>query len=119
MRGIEGVIVDGACRDVDEAFDHDFAVYGSYAVPLTARGRVIETGWNEPVSFGGLTVAPGDLVIADSSGVVFVTAAQVEAVLGAAEEIVAREHAMADAVRERRPMAEVMGANYERLLERA
>ncbi len=119
MRGIVGVIVDGACRDVDEAFDHDFAVYGSYAVPLTARGRVIETGWNEPVSFCGLTVGPGDLVIADSSGVVFVPLAQAEAVLGAAEEIVAREQAMADAVRERRPMAEVMGANYERLLERA
>ena len=59
VRGIEGVIVDGACRDVDEAFDHDFAVYGSSAVPLTARGRVMETGWNEPVSFAGLTVNPG------------------------------------------------------------
>jgi regulator of RNase E activity RraA len=118
-RGIEGVIVDGACRDVDESFDHDFAVYGSHAVPLTARGRVLETGWNEPVSFGGLTVAPGDLVIADSSGVVFIAAAHADEVVAAAEDIVARERAMAEAVRARRPMSEVMGANYERLLERA
>ena len=118
-RGIEGVIVDGACRDVDEAFDHNFAVYASHAVPLTARGRVMEVGWNEPVSFGGLTVGPGDLVIADSSGVVVLPAAHVEEILNAAEDIVAREHAMAEAVRAHQPMSEVMGANYERLLERA
>jgi regulator of RNase E activity RraA len=118
MRGIEGVIVDGACRDVDEAFELDFAVYASHAVPLTARGRVMEVGWNEPVGFGGLTVTPGDLVIADSSGVVFVKREHAEAVVAAAEDIVAREQAMAEAVRERRPMSEVMGANYERLLER-
>src|SRR3954453_10228363 len=46
LRGIEGVIVDGACRDVDEALEHNFAVYASYAVPLTARGRIMETAWN-------------------------------------------------------------------------
>jgi regulator of RNase E activity RraA len=119
VRGVEGVIVDGACRDIDEAFDHDFAVYGSSAVPLTARGRVLETGWNEPVSFGGLTVEPGDLVIADSSGVVFIPSDHADDVLSAAEDIVARERAIAQAVREHHPMAEVMGANYEQLLERA
>jgi 4-hydroxy-4-methyl-2-oxoglutarate aldolase len=117
VRGIEGVIVDGACRDIDEAFDHDFAVYGSGAVPLTARGRVTETAWNEPVEFAGLTVKPGDLVIADSSGVVFLPAERATDIVAAAEDIADREKAMAHAVRERRPMAEVMGANYERLLE--
>ena len=72
-----------------------------------------------PIRFGDLTVTPGDLVLADSSGVVFVPAAHAEEVLAAAEDIAARERAMADAVRDHRPMAEVMGANYERLLERA
>ena len=85
----------------------------------TPRGRIIEVDWNVPVAFSGLKVAPGDLVIADSSGVVFVPAAHIEEVLSAAEDIAAREQAMGDAVRERKPMSEVMGANYERLLERA
>jgi regulator of RNase E activity RraA len=119
MRGIEGTIVDGACRDVDEAIEHDYAVYARHAVPLTARGRVIEVAWNEPVAFGGLTVSPGDLVIADSSGVVFVPGEHAEHVLSVAEEIVTREQAMADAVRERRPLSDAMGASYEHLLERA
>jgi len=117
LRGIEGVVVDGACRDVDEAIEHDFAVYASYAVPLTARGRIMEVGWNVPVSFGGLTVEPGDLVIADSSGLVFVPAARAEEVLAVGEEIVGREQAMAEAARAGRPMSDVMGADYERLLE--
>jgi regulator of RNase E activity RraA len=119
VRGIEGVVVDGACRDADEAIDLGFAVYASAAVPLTARGRIVEVAWNQPVPFGGLTVSPGDLVLADSSGVVFIAAAQAEQVIEVAEEIAARERAMADAVRDHRPMSEVMGASYERLLERA
>jgi 4-hydroxy-4-methyl-2-oxoglutarate aldolase len=119
VRGIEGVVVDGACRDADEAIDLDFAVYASTAVPLTARGRIVEVAWNVPIQIGELTVTPGDPVLADSSGVVFLPAAQAEEIVTAAEDIAARERAMADAVRDHRPMAEVMGANYERLLERA
>jgi 4-hydroxy-4-methyl-2-oxoglutarate aldolase len=119
VRGIEGVVIDGACRDADEAIDLDFAVYGSVAVPLTARGRIVEVAWNVPIQFAGLTVTPGDLVLADSSGVVFLGAARAEEIVTAAEDIAARERAMADAVRANRPMSEVMGATYERLLERA
>jgi 4-hydroxy-4-methyl-2-oxoglutarate aldolase len=119
VRGIEGVVVDGAVRDADEAIDLDFAVYATVAVPLTARGRIVEVAWNVPIRFGDLDVQPGDLVLADSSGVVFVSAEHAAEVISAAEDIAARERAMAEAVRAKRPMAEVMGANYERLLERA
>jgi len=119
VRGIEGVVADGAVRDADEAIDLDFAVYASAAVPLTARGRIVEVAWDVPIRFATLTVTPGDLVLADSSGVVFLEQAQAEEVIAAAEDIAARERAMAEAVRANRPMSEVMGANYERLLERA
>ena len=100
VRGIEGVIVDGACRDADEAIDLDFAVYASAAVPLTARGRIVEVGLERADPVRRLTVAPGDLVMADSSGVVFLGAAHAEEVIAAAEDIAARERAMADAVRD-------------------
>ncbi len=116
VRGVEGVIVDGACRDVDESRALGLPVYARAAVPRTARGRVIETAWNEPVTIGDVTVAPGDLVIADGSGVVFLPASHVAEVLHAAEQIVAREQAMAAAVRAGRPLVEVMGASYETLL---
>ena len=115
MRGVEGVIVDGACRDVDESRELGLPVYARAAVPLTARGRVIETAWNEPVTIGDLSVAPGDLVLADGSGVAFLSAAHAGKIIDTAEQIATREQAMAQALRSGRPITEAMGTSYEEL----
>lgn len=115
-RGVAGVVVDGACRDVDESREMGLPVYARATVPITARGRIIETGWNEPVSIGGVAVAPGDYVIADGSGVVFVPSARIEEILSIAERVAERERLMANDVRSGRAVAEVMGTNYENML---
>ncbi|MNW21232.1 hypothetical protein D3C71_2220300 [compost metagenome] len=60
----------------------------------------------------------GDWVVADSSGVAFVPAASIEAVLDAAEIIAAKEAAMTKAVLAGNPVSAVMGASYEHLLEK-
>lgn len=116
-RGAEGVLVDGAVRDVDEANDLGLPVYGRNGTPRTARGRVIEKDWNVPIEFAGVTVEPGDLVIADRSGVVFVPRSHAENVLERAELIVAKETKMGELVREGRPMIDVMTTDYETMLE--
>lgn len=115
-RGLGGVIVDGACRDVDEARDLALPVYAKGCTPLTARGRLAETGWDVPVQLGTVTVTPGDLVIADASGVVFVPAARAADVLRAAEEIASREAAMAARIRAGEPVSQVLSASYEDML---
>ena len=115
-REIEGVIVDGACRDVDESTELALPVYARATVPITARGRIFEKSWNQPIQVGGVEVAPGDLVLADGSGVVFIPALQAEAIVSAAERIAHRETAMAAAVRAGRPLADVMNRSYEELL---
>ncbi|WP_067929417.1 RraA family protein [Alicyclobacillus shizuokensis] len=117
QRGVRGVIVDGACRDVDEIEDMGFPVYAKGVVPCTARGRVIEYGWNDPVVVAGVKVAPGDYVVADSSGVVFIPRSHVEEVIQAAEQIVRQESAMAERLRAGEPSVDVMGRNYETMLE--
>ncbi|HUZ20927.1 MAG TPA: RraA family protein [Acidimicrobiales bacterium] len=119
VRGIEGVVVDGPCRDLDEAVAVGFPVYGRSPTPVTARGRLVELDWNVPIVFGGLVVSPGDLVIADGSGVAFVGAGRAEEVVEAATSIAAREAEMAAAVRRGEPPSSAMGASYERLLQRA
>ena len=118
LRGVEGVIIDGACRDVPEAVELELAVFGRAPVAVTARGRVVENAWNQPVQIPGTTVRPGDLVIADASGVAFVPQAAQDEVLAAAEQIAAREVAMAQALTQGAPISEVMGADYESLLSR-
>jgi regulator of RNase E activity RraA len=114
--GIEGVVVDGAVRDVDEATHLGLPVFAATGVPVTARGRVAERAWNVDVEVAGVPVSPGDYVVADGSGVVFVPAAGIDAVLAKAEAVAARERAMIAKVREGRPMVEVMGADYGNLL---
>jgi 4-hydroxy-4-methyl-2-oxoglutarate aldolase len=116
-RGVGGVIVDGACRDVDEARELGLPIYARACVPRTARGRLVETRWNHPVRVAGITVAPGSLVVADSSGVVFVPAGHAEAVAAAASEIAEREAAMARRIQAGEPVSQVMSAAYEHMLQ--
>jgi len=116
MRGVAGVIADGPVRDVDEAREMDFPVFGRSATARTARGRIAEQATDVPVAIGEVTVQPGDYAIADASAVVFIAASEIERVLESAETIAARERAMAQALREGRPIGEVMGANYEHML---
>jgi 4-hydroxy-4-methyl-2-oxoglutarate aldolase len=117
LRGVAGVIADGPVRDIDEARQHDFPVFGSSVTTFTARGRIVELATGEPIKVGDIGVKPGDYAIADGSGVVFISAENIERVVAAAESIAAREVAMAKALREGKPITEVMGANYEDMLK--
>ncbi len=118
VRGVSGVIADGPVRDVDEARQMDFPVFARATTAFTARGRVAEASTDEPIQVGDVTVSAGDYVAADGSGVVFIRASDAEIVLDAAESIAAREAVMARALLSGKPITEVMGANYETMLER-
>jgi 4-hydroxy-4-methyl-2-oxoglutarate aldolase len=116
LRGVAGAIADGPVRDIDEARQLDFPVFGTSVTTFTARGRLVELDTGSPITVRDVTVKPGDYAIADGSGVVFIAAEGIERVVATAEEIFAREAAMAQALREGKPITEVMGANYENML---
>jgi regulator of RNase E activity RraA len=116
-REISGVVIDGACRDADEMVDLDFPVYASAVVPTTARGRIVEHSYNQKITIGNIDVQPGDLVIADRSGIVFIPSSYAEKVITAAERIAEKEALMANLIREGNPVSKVMGKNYETMLE--
>jgi regulator of RNase E activity RraA len=121
VRGVAGVVADGPLRDVDEAMAYEFPVFSRSLTSRTARGRVVELGVQVPVTIGAVqggevTVMPGDYVLADRSAVIFIAAADIERVLDAAEMIVAKEAAMAKAILAGTPIGQVMGGNYEHML---
>lgn len=119
LKGLSGVVVDGACRDVDDSREVGFPVYARAVVPVTARGRIMQQSVNEEIQFAGVQVHPGDLVIADGSGVVFIPRPREGEVITEAEAIAARESKMAEAVRSGRSVVEVMeGLGYESMLEK-
>jgi regulator of RNase E activity RraA len=117
-RGVAGVIVEGPARDIDDSRRLDFPVYARGATARTARGRIVEVATNEPITVGEVNVRAGDYAIADASAVVFVWQEDIARVLDAAEAIMQREELMAQALREGKPISEVMGANYEHMLKR-
>jgi 4-hydroxy-4-methyl-2-oxoglutarate aldolase len=119
QKGLSGVVIDGACRDVDASHEAGFPVFARAAVPFTARGRIVEESFNREIDFAGVRVAPGDLVIADGSGVVFVPQAREVEVIEEAEAISRYEAEIAAEIRAGSAIAEVMARRgYETLLEK-
>ena len=118
MQKVQGVIVDGLCRDIDEGRDIGFPIFARGVIPSTARGRIIETDFNCPVTVGEITVRPGDWVIADGSGVVFIAAENVEAVLDQAEKLVAREATLLKEIEAGVPVSKVMSRTYEHMTQK-
>lgn len=119
LRGVAGVIVEGFARDIDEANEIGFPVYGRGATARTARGRIHEVETGGAIRVGDVEVASGDWVVADGSGAAFVPADRIGEVLRAAERIAAKEAAMTKGVLGGRAVSQVMGADYEHLLEQA
>ncbi|MBM9463594.1 demethylmenaquinone methyltransferase [Aeromicrobium sp. YIM 150415] len=116
-RGVAGVVIDGATRDLDEVIELGLPLYAKTAVPVSARGRYVEVGWNRPVKMNGVTVRPGDFIIADASGVMVIPAERAEHLVAVAEEVVAAEKALVEQVRSGRAVSAVMGKNYETLAQ--
>lgn len=78
-KGLAGVVIDGAVRDWREIEGHGLPVlargFTLAASPKTGQGEV-----NVPVACGGVVVHPGDVIVADSNGVVVVPREGAEAV---------------------------------------
>jgi len=116
-KGISGIVIDGACRDIDESRDLEFPVYARGALPMTARNRVMQESFNQEIQFAGVQVHPGDLVIADGSGVVVIPRSQEEEVVKEAEVVAATEARMADGIRQGMSVLEVLEKlGYEAML---
>jgi 4-hydroxy-4-methyl-2-oxoglutarate aldolase len=115
-RGVIRTIVHGAVRDTNEATDIGYPVYGATTTPRTTRGRAQEHAWNIEIDVAGVTIRPGDLILADTTGIVVIPAAYTDTVLHLATSIVTQESALAAAITAGTPISSVMGAAYEQML---
>jgi RraA family protein len=88
--GIAGVIIYGSVRDTEAIRALGFPTYAVGANPngptKQVPGRI-----NRPVSVGGTTVNPGDLIVADADGVVVVERSKAGSVVAQAAQKVADE----------------------------
>ena len=88
--GIAGVIMDGAVRDSLEIDDMDFPVF---SVGTNPNGPTKNIGGRigHPISCGGVSVNPGDFVLADADGVVVVERHQLAGMIPVAHKKVEDE----------------------------
>jgi regulator of RNase E activity RraA len=90
-QGEIGAIVDGGVRDVGECRSIDYPMWSRDVTPLTGKWRVQTVAINMPVEIAGVQVIPGDIVIADETGICFVPIELAQAVLDRARDIHAAE----------------------------
>jgi 4-hydroxy-4-methyl-2-oxoglutarate aldolase len=78
--GVAAVVIDGAVRDFSAICDLGFPMFAAGLNPngptKNVPGRV-----NHPISIGGVTVSPGDLVVGDADGVTVIERAKVPSIL--------------------------------------
>jgi len=117
-KGISGVVIDGACRDLDDCVEIGFNVYARGCVVATARGRIIEESTNTMIQFGGVQVRPADVVFGDKSGVVVIPQERIDDVIAKAEQLLEKEEAMVADILSGKSMLEVdQKYNYETMLK--
>jgi 4-hydroxy-4-methyl-2-oxoglutarate aldolase len=97
--GIAGVVIDAAVRDSEEIVEMGYPVY---AVGTNPNGptKFVPGRLNHPVSIGGVTVNPGDLVIGDADGVTILEREKAPFMLDLAAKKVADEQARIAAIRQ-------------------
>lgn len=95
---IAGCVVDGAIRDVETIHHLGLPVWSRAITPRTGKHRMQALEINAAALLDGCVVEPGDLVVADASGVCIVPAAQIAPVLAICEQAHATERAVLDAM---------------------
>lgn len=93
-RGYTGAVIDGGVRDVAYLRKIGFPVFATGIVPSTSLHHYRFAGSQIPMICNGIPVNPGDIVVADSDGVVVVPRAQAQPVLNLAQQMDFKEHSM-------------------------
>jgi 4-hydroxy-4-methyl-2-oxoglutarate aldolase len=111
-RGIAGMIVDGAGRDIDELRDIGWPIFTR---AITARGthtmfsgRKEDLSLNVPIVCGGVLVNPGDMIIADENGITVVPQTNLVPVMERAKQQAEREAATREWVKQGKTVEDLL-----------
>ena len=110
VAGVAGAAIDGYGTDFEEIRQQDVPMWCLGPSPITTKLLGLEGAFNVPVSCGGVTVHPGDAILADESGVVVVRPWEIDYVV---EEAMKRQLAEPETVRRLRAgekLHEIRGA---------
>jgi regulator of RNase E activity RraA len=107
-RGYAGAVIDGGVRDVAYLRKIGFPVYATDIVPSTSVHHYRFAGSQVAVNCDGVTVNAGDIVTADSDGVVVVPRARAQEVLTLAQQMDFKEHSMYAVIEQMKSIVEAV-----------
>jgi regulator of RNase E activity RraA len=105
VRGMAGVIVDGGARDIAELRALGLPTFSRSVVPSSTVGRWAGVSSNQPVQCAGITVNPGDIIVADEDGVVAVPKDRAAEVLKKSRDIDELETKMGPLIKENKALS--------------
>jgi regulator of RNase E activity RraA len=85
-KGIEGVVIDGGCRDADQIVGINFPVFSRHITPTTCKTRVKILEINGIIQCCGIRIKPGNIIVADQTGIVVVPQEKANDILEKAKE---------------------------------
>jgi len=92
-RGITGFVVDGTVRDIAEIRENEVAIFGRGVLPMPG-GKKNAVPVNVPITAGGISVNPGDVIVADEEGVVVIPKEKAKEIYTQTKANVEKERAM-------------------------
>lgn len=107
-RGYAGAVIDGGVRDVAYLRKIGFPVYATGIVPSTSLQHYRFSGSQIPIVCNGVTVSPGDIIVADSDGVAVVPRADAQKVLTLAQQMDFKEHSMYPVIEQMKSIVEAV-----------
>jgi 4-hydroxy-4-methyl-2-oxoglutarate aldolase len=115
-RGVVGAVVNGAIRDVSSFKRRNFPAWSRGTTPISGKCRIQAVEINGPVTLHNVVVKPGDLIVADDSGVCAVPADKVSYVLEKCKTISKEEAVMRDLIDKNVPISELKALYRKRYL---
>jgi 3-hexulose-6-phosphate synthase/6-phospho-3-hexuloisomerase len=106
-KGIAGVVIEGAVRDIDEIESLGLPIYTSNTVPNAGDPKGFGE-INAEITCGGQTVKPGDYIVGDESGVVVIPAERAYELARRAKEVNKTEKRLFDEIRRGGTLSEIM-----------
>lgn len=99
-RKLAGIIIDGGCRDTASVVKAAIPVFAKWHIPMAgAAKKPAPNAQEERIPVGGVTLSQGDIVVADSDGIVILTEQELHEALPRARKIQESEALILEKIR--------------------
>ena len=107
VKGVAGVVIDGAARDIDTIVDIGFPCFSRHVVPVAGEPK----GHGEigaEIECGGQTVRTGDWIVGDESGVVVIPQEMAVEIANRALDVLERENRLREEIKRGATLSSVL-----------